>query len=116
MDIEILLVNQNDDTAVDNSELSGKLAENGFMLTYVTPVGFKSKQIIAALDKCADNEEKPAVVIVANALSDKGADSFKRHFSEVVEQAERAERVKVPKDYWKKHDKALKMPKAETFR
>lgn len=111
MDIEILLVNQNDDTAVDNSELSGKLAENGFMLTYVTPVGFKSKQIIAALDKCADNEEKPAVVIVANALSDKGADSFKRHFSEVVEQAERAERVKVPKDYWKKHDKALKNAK-----
>lgn len=111
MDIEILLVNQNDDTAVDNSELSGKLAENSFMLTYVTPVGFKSKQIIAALDKCADNEEKPAVVIVANALSDKGADSFKRHFSEVVEQAERAERVKVPKDYWKKHDKALKNAK-----
>lgn len=111
MDIEILLVNQNDDTAVDNSELSGKLAENSFMLTYVTPVGFKSKQIIAALDKCADNEEKPAVVIVANALSDKGADSFKRHFSEVVEQAERAERVKVPKNYWKKHDKALKNAK-----
>ena len=111
MDIEILLVNQSNTPNIDNNELSGKLAENGFMLTYVTNVDFKSKKLIAALDKCADNEEKPAVVIVANALSDKGAESFKRHISEVVAQAEKAEKPKVPKNYWKKRTKALKNAK-----
>ena len=108
MDIEILLVNQNDTPALDSGELSDKLAENGFTLTYITPVDFKSKKIISALDKCADNNEKPSVVILANALSDKGADSFKKHFSEVVAQAEKAEKPKAPKDYWKKRTKALK--------
>lgn len=108
MDIEILLVNQNDTPALDSGELSDKLAENGFTLTYITPVDFKSKKIISALDKCADNNEKPSVVIIANALSDKGADSFKKHFSEVVAQAEKAEKPKAPKDYWKKRTKALK--------
>ena len=38
MDIEILLVNQNDTPALDSGELSDKLAENGFKLTYITPV------------------------------------------------------------------------------
>ena len=94
MDIEILLVNQNDTPALDSGELSDKLAENGFTLTYITPVDFKSKKIISALDKCADNNEKPSVVILANALSDKGADSFKKNFSEVVAQAEKAEKPK----------------------
>lgn len=111
MDIEILLVNHDEVTTPDSGELSGILAEKGFTLTYITPVDFKSKKIIKALDKCADNEEKPSVVIVANALSDKGADSFKRHFSEVVAQAEKAEKPKVPKDYWKKRNKALRNAK-----
>lgn len=111
MDIEILLVNQNDNPAPNSGELSSKLAENGFTLTYITTVDFKSKKIIKALDKCADNEEKPSVVIVANAISDKGADSFKKHFLEVVAQAEKVERVPAPKDYWKKRSKALKNAK-----
>ena len=34
MDIEILLVNQNDTPALDSGELSDKLAENCFTLTY----------------------------------------------------------------------------------
>ena len=111
MDIEVLLVNQSDTPDIDSGELSGRLAEKGFTLTYITNVDFKSKKIITALDKCADNEVKPSVVILANALSDKGSDSFKRHFSEVVAQAEKAEKPKAPKYYWKKRNKALRNAK-----
>lgn len=111
MDIEILLVNQNDNSVLNRGELSGKLAEKGFTLTYITNVDLKSKNIIRELDKCADNTEKPSVVIVANALSEKGADNFKKNFSEVVANAERAEKPNVPKNYWKKRSKALKNAK-----
>ena len=70
MDIEVLLVNQSDTPDIDSGELSGRLTEKGFTLTYITNVELKSKKIISALDKCADNEVKPSVVILANALSD----------------------------------------------
>lgn len=105
MDIEILLVNQNDTPVLDSGELSDKLAENGFTLTYITPVDFKSKKIISALDKCADNNEKPSVVILANALSDKGADSFKNIFQRLLHRRKKPKNPKLRKTIGKSAQK-----------
>lgn len=114
MDIEILTVKDREESfeiSQRNEEIAGKLADNGFTLTYINSVELKSKKIVEALNASASTPEKPEMIIVANALSHAGAKCFKKHFAQVVSEAERAERPQVPKDYWKQRSRALKTAK-----
>lgn len=111
MDIEILSVNNKDDSyevSRRNDEISQQLNKNGFTLTYINSINLKGKEIIASLDKSAEIPNKPEFIVIANALSNKGVKSFKKHFAEVVAEAERAEQDELPKDYWKRRNKAFR--------
>ena len=114
MDIEILSVNNKDDSyevSSRNDEISQQLNKNGFTLTYINSVNLKGKDIIKSLDKSAEIPNKPEFIIIANALSHKGVKSFKKHFAEVVAEAERSEQDELPKDYWKRRNKAFRQAK-----
>ena len=69
--------------------------------------------INSALNSLARADDKPDVVIIANALRTKNSDSFKKYFVETVVAAERSASDSVPKNYWKERDKAFKQAKAE---
>lgn len=114
MDIEILSVKNREESyeiSQRNEEIAYKLADNGFTLTYINSVELKSREIIDSLNASASTPEKPDMVIIAGALSNIGAKCFKKHFSQVVAEAERAEKPDVPKDYWKQRNRALRKAK-----
>ena len=116
MDIEILSVNNKDDSyevSQRHDEISQQLAKNGFTLTYINSVDLKGRKILDSLDKSAETPSKPEFIIIANALSQVGTKCFKKHFVEVVAAAERAEKVEVPKNYWRKRNKVFKKAKKQ---
>ena len=110
MFVEIISVNKKKETDVlaeRESELKEKLDKYGYSLKSVTKALMTPVVINSALNSLAVAEEKPDVVIIANALRTKDSTSFKKYFVETVVTAERAESEPAPKDYWKNRNKAF---------
>ena len=108
--VEIISVNKKKETDVlaeRESELKEKLDKYGYSLKSVTKALMTPVVINSALNSLAVAEEKPDVVIIANALRTKDSTSFKKYFVETVVTAERAESEPAPKDYWKNRNKAF---------
>lgn len=89
-------------------ELKVRLDKYGYSLKDIRKTELKASKIRATLDDISGSEEKPDVVIVANALSTKDSSSFRKYFVETVAEAERAENTPAPKDYWKKRNEAFR--------
>lgn len=116
MFIEIISVNKKKETDTIEQradELREKLDKYGYSLKTVTKTLMHPVVINSALNSLAYAEEKPDVVIIANALRTKDSESFKKYFVETVVTAERAESEPAPKDYWKKRKKAFEQAKKE---
>ena len=110
MYIEILSVSkkkEQDTIPEREDELRISLADYGYTLNAVKKTIMHPSLINSALDAISEAEEKPDVVIIANALRTKDSRSFKKYFVETVAAAERAENKPAPKDYWKKRNKAF---------
>ena len=110
MFIEIISVNKKKETDVLTTradELKQKLDKYGYSLNTVHKTLMNPVTINSTLNNLAGGEEKPDIVIIANALRTKDSTSFKKYFVETVVTAERAESEPVPKDYWKKRNKAF---------
>ena len=110
MFIEIISVNKKKETDVLTSradELKQKLDKYGYKLNAIHKTLLNPVTINSTLNNLAGAEEKPDVVIIANALRTKDSASFKNYFVETVVTAERAESEPAPKDYWKKRNKAF---------
>ena len=88
-------------------ELRLSLAKYGYSLKAIKKTILHPTLINAGLSSIAKSDDKPDVVIIANALRTKDESSFKKYFVETVAAAERAENEPVPKDYWKKRRKAV---------
>ena len=88
-------------------ELRLSLAKYGYSLKAIKKTIMHPTLINAELSNIAKSDDKPDVVIIANALRTKDDRSFKKYFVETVAAAERAENEPVPKDYWKKRRKAV---------
>ena len=93
-------------------ELRLSLAKYGYSLKAIKKTIMHPTLINAELSNIAKSDDKPDVVIIANALRTKDDRSFKKYFVETVAAAERAENEPVPKDYWKKRRKAVAEAKA----
>ena len=110
MFIEIISVNKKKETDVLTTradELKQKLDKYGYKLNAIHKTLLNPVTINSTLNNLAGAEEKPDVVIIANALRTKDSTSFKNYFVETVVTAERAESEPAPKDYWKKRNKAF---------
>ena len=115
MYIEILSVSKKkeQDTLPDREdELRLRLAKYGFTLNAVKKTIMHPTLINSALNGIASAEDKPDVVIIANALRTKDASSFKKYFVETVAAAERGINEPAPKDYWKRRNRAFAQAKA----
>ena len=88
-------------------ELRLSLAKYGYSLKAIKKTILHPTLINAELSSIAKSDDKPDVVIIANALRTKDESSFKKYFVETVAAAECAENEPVPKDYWKKRRKAV---------
>lgn len=116
MFIEILSVSKKKETDAlpDRAEeLRESLRHYGFTLNSVKKTLLSPVTINTSLNELAKSDEKPDVVIIANALRTKDSRSFRRYFVETVVAAERAENEPAPKDYWKKRNKAFAKAKSE---
>lgn len=114
MYIEIISVSKKKetDTLPDRrEELRQKLSEYGFTLNDIKKTLLHPTAINGTLDKIAKSDNKPDVVIIANALKTRDSKSFKKYFVETIVSAERGENEPAPKDYWKKRNKAIKEAK-----
>lgn len=110
MQIQILSVSKKNETDAlpeRADELRTKLDKYGYSLTEIKKTVRTPVTINAALDSIAKSNGSPDVVIIANALNTKDSRSFKKYFVETVVAAEHAENDPVPKDYWKKRNKAF---------
>lgn len=111
MNIEILSVTTKSGAGrlkQHTDELRSRLSELGFSLTDVHSVQLKPESIVKALERSASSADKPDMIVIADALSDKGAESFRSRFAEIVVKSEHAETKPVPKTYWKDRAKAIK--------
>ena len=116
MYIEILSVSkkkEQDNLPEREDELRQHLAQYGFTLNAVRKTLLNSALINKTLNDIASSEEKPDVVIIANALRTQNDSSFRKYFVETVAAAERAENEPAPKDYWKRRNKAFARAKKE---
>ena len=95
------------------AELKSSLGEYGYSLLAVKQTLLHPTAINATLNALAKSENKPDVVVIANALRSKDSSSFKKYFVETVVSAEHAENEPPPKDYWKKRNKAFREAKKE---
>lgn len=110
INIEIISVIRNKNTVglVDKMpDLKARLDKYGYTLTGVKNTVLSAGKIKASLDEIAKSNNKPDVVIIANALSTTDSTSFRKYFVETVAEAEHSANERVPKDYWKKRDKAF---------
>ena len=116
MYIEILSVSkkkEQDNLPEREDELRQHLAQYGFTLNAVKKTLLNSALINKTLNEIASSEDKPDVVIIANALRTQNDSSFRKYFVETVAAAERAENEPAPKDYWKRRNKAFARAKKE---
>ena len=116
MYIEILSVSKKKETDTLSEradELRETLDKYGYSLTNIKKTHMSSSKIYTALDKIAKSDEKPDVVIIANALNTKDSKSFRKYFVETVAAAERAENEPAPKNYWKKRNNAFRNAKKQ---
>ncbi len=116
MQIEILSVvkKKEEFDLIDRAyELKVRLNKYGYSLKDVRKTELNAGKIRKTLDDIASLEEKPDVVIVANALSTTDSSSFRKYFVETVAEAERCENTPTPKDYWRKRNAAFKKAEKE---
>lgn len=116
MYIEILSVSKKKETDTlpeRADELRESLDKYGYSLTQIKKTFMHPSKINSALNSIAESEEKPDVVIIANALNTTDSKSFRKYFVETVAAAERAENEPAPKNYWKKRDLAFKNAKKQ---
>ncbi len=110
MDIEILSVTgKNGAQCADdyNDTIEKRLSENGFTLNSVRNTPLKTARIKAFLNECSERAKKPDIVVVTEVLTTTDSNSFKKYFAEIVAIAERSANEPVPKDYWKRRNKAF---------
>ena len=116
MFIQILSVSKKkeQDTLPDREdELRLYLAQYGYNLNAVKKTVMHPTLINSALNAIAEAEEKPDVVVIANALRTKDDTSFKKYFVETVAAAERSVNEPAPKDYWKRRNQAFAQARSE---
>lgn len=114
VNIEIISVVRSkttDDLSEKKPELTKRLDKYGYSLTDVRTSVLSARKIRAELNDIAKAENKPDVVIIANALSSTDSSSFRKYFMETVAEAEKSVNESAPKDYWKKRDKAFRTAK-----
>lgn len=110
INIEIISIVRNKnavDLADKKPELRERLDKYGYTLTDVKNTVLRGSKIKSALNEIAKSDNRPDVVIIANALSTKDSSSFRKYFVETVAEAERSENDPTPKNYWKNRDKAF---------
>lgn len=95
------------DLADKKPELRERLDKYGYTLTDVKNTVLRGSKIKSALNEIAKSDNRPDVVIIANALSTTDSSSFRKYFVETVAEAERSENDPTPKNYWKNRDKAF---------
>ena len=104
VNIEIISVVRNKNAAGlvgKKPELKARLDRYGYTLTDVKNTVLNARKIRAALDGIAKSDNRPDVVIIANALSTTDSTSFRKYFVETVAEAEHSANERTPKDYWK---------------
>lgn len=105
VNIEIISVVRNKNAAGlvgKKPELKARLDRYGYTLTGVKNTVLNARKIRAALDGIAKSDNRPDVVIIANALSTTDSTSFRKYFVETVAEAEHSANERTPKDYWKR--------------
>ena len=92
MDIEIfsLRTTKEDVDAVSDNlkSISEKLADEDFIIKYKTEVNVNKQHIKKALDTCVTSENKPEMIVVANALNTKDSASFRKMFADIIAECE----------------------------
>ncbi len=92
MDIEVfsLRSSKEDVQSVSNNlkNISDELATDGFIIKFKTEVDLNKQRIKKALDTCVASEEKPDMIVVANALSTKDSTSFRKLFADIIAECE----------------------------
>ncbi len=114
--VQILSVskkNENDTLPERTDELRSKLDKFGYTLTAIKKTLLTPVTINMALNAISKADDKPDVVIIANALDTKNSKSFKKYFVETVVAAEKAESDPAPKEYWKNRNKAFAQARKE---
>lgn len=114
MQIEILSVvkKQSDIGLADSTyQLRQRLNKYGYSLVDIKTTQLNSVKIRTALNEIAKSEEKPDVVIIANALSTTDSSSFRKYFVDAVATAEKFENEPIPRNYHKKRDADFKKAK-----
>ena len=114
VDISVLSVNKKNNSLTliqKTDEIKQNFARLGYNLTSVQKVSFNPAKLKKAVDSIASGSTKPEMILVADALTTTDSSCFRKNFAETVAGAEHAENEPVPKDYWKKRNKAFKAAK-----
>lgn len=122
MDIEVFSLRSSKedvDSISDNlKNISDELAKDGFIIKYKTEVDINKQRIKKALDTCVSSENKPNMVVVANALNSTDSSSFRKLFADIIAECEEeiqdpppknAKKSKAPK-FVGKHSKNADKP------
>lgn len=114
MDITILSINKKNNSLTltqKTDEIKQNFKKLGYSLSSVKTVSFNPTKIQKAVDAIASDNEKPEMILIADALTTTDSSCFRKNFAETVASAERAENEPAPKDYWKNRNKAFKAAK-----
>ena len=114
MDISILSIDKKNNSLTltqKTDDIKRNFEKLGHNLASVKKVSFNPTKIRKAVDAVASGDTKPDMILIADALTATDSSCFRKNFAETVASAERAENEPVPKDYWKKRNKAYKEAK-----
>ena len=92
MNIEVFSLRSSEEDTKSVSDNLGKiteeLAKDGFVLKYKTEVDVNRQRIKKALETSVASENKPDIIVVANALTSCDSSSFKTLFSDIIAECE----------------------------
>ncbi len=92
MNIEVFSLRSSEEdikSVSDNLEkITEELAKDGFVLKYKTEVDVNRQRIKKALETSVASENKPDMIVVANALTSCDSSSFKTLFSDIIAECE----------------------------
>lgn len=84
--------------------ISERLAKDGFYVKYKTEVDVNKQRIKNALNSSIESENKPDIIVVANALTSQDSSSFKNLFADIIAEYENEIQDPVPKKSKKDKD------------
>ena len=92
MNVEVfsLRTSEKDIENISNNlkSISDELAKDEFYVKYKTEVDLNKQRIKKALDSCAESDDRPDIIVVANALTSQDSSSFKKLFADIIAEYE----------------------------